>query len=50
MYQEEESLPVSPLHVACEYGHIDIVRYLVDGQSVDPAGASSDNVTPLHAA
>ena len=28
--------------------HLDVVRYLVDEQSVDPAGASSDNVTPFH--
>ena len=39
-----------PFHVACGFGHLDVVGYLVDEQSVDPAGVSSDNVTPLHVA
>ena len=39
----------TPLHVACENGRLDIVRYLVNDQKVDPGYTSGDN-TPLHGA
>ena len=60
MISEKELDPLSeddedktPLHLACEKGHLNIVRYLVDGLSVDSEYTSSDNstsMTPLHVA
>ena len=43
----------TPLYLACEHSHLDIVRYLVNDQKVDPAYASGDQsacLTPLHSA
>ncbi|KAB0396434.1 hypothetical protein E2I00_012076 [Balaenoptera physalus] len=40
----------TPLHEACNYGHLDIVRFLLDhGAAVDdPGGQGCEGITPLH--
>ena len=35
---------------ACEAGHIEVVRYLIEREGVDPEQAARDGTTPLHAA
>lgn len=41
---------LTPLMVACEAGHIDIVKHLVDAAGVDPSQATPTGLTPLIAA
>ena len=40
----------TPLHIACRYGHLDIVKFLVSVSSVDVNSKDSDGYTPLHTA
>ena len=47
--QDEES-GLTPLVAACEAGHIEVVKYLLERESVDPEQTAKDGTTPLHAA
>ena len=38
------------LHIACQWGDVEIIRYLVTDQSCDPNVLNKDNLTPLLAA
>ena len=40
----------TPLHEACNYGHVEVVELLLKyGADVnDPGGKSCSNITPLH--
>jgi ankyrin repeat protein len=40
----------TPLHVAARYNHLELVRYLVAEQQVDPMCQAEDSSTPLHKA
>ena len=41
---------LTPLHLAAEKGHLDIVKYLTLEQSCEPLCTSTHNNTPLHLA
>ena len=45
-----EEIRRTPLHHACEEGHLDVVQYLIDDQKVDPSCRDEDDDTPLHIA
>ena len=47
--QDEES-GLTPLVAACEAGHMEVVKYLIEREGVDPEQAARDGTTPLHAA
>ena len=38
----------TPLHYACQYGHLNIAQYLIDGQHCDPMTKDKFEQTPLH--
>jgi len=40
----------TPLHLASEYGHLDVVRYLVEETNYDVECRDEDEETPLHVA
>ena len=40
----------TPLHSACQNGHIDVSKYLIEEQRVHPTCKSDNNWTPLHLA
>ena len=40
----------TPLHTACRYNHLGIVKFLVSVSSVDVNSKASDSCTPLHTA
>ena len=40
----------TPLHTACRYGHLNIVKFIVSVSSVDVNRKASDGYTPLHTA
>ena len=41
---------LTPLHLACSRGHIDLVFYFVYEEKVDPSILSASGETPLHLA
>ena len=46
-------LPVigwTPLHSACESGHLDVAKYLIEEQQCDPACRNNNSWTPLRLA
>ena len=47
---EELSDGVAGLVAACEAGDIEVVKYLIEREGVDPEQAARDGNTPLHAA
>lgn len=40
----------TPLYLACQEGHLEIVQYLVKDCRADPSIRANDGMTPLHAA
>ena len=40
----------APLHIACENGYLEIVKYLIQEANCDPMCMTSDAWTPLHSA
>ena len=40
----------TPLHIACRYGHLSIVKYLVTSCKCNPESKDGENRSPLHAA
>ena len=36
------------LHTACGFGHLDVVKYLINEQGVDPSCTNNNGSTPLH--
>ena len=40
----------TPLHCAAEFGHLHIVKYLIDEQGCNPSCLDEDKYTPLHCA
>ncbi|KAF7236175.1 Espin [Varanus komodoensis] len=40
----------TPLYLACQEGHLEIIRYLVQDCGADPHVRANDGMTPLHAA
>lgn len=40
----------TPLYLACQEGHLDIIQYLVKDCSAEPSIRANDGMTPLHAA
>ena len=40
----------TPLHLACQNGHLDVAKYLVDEKKCNPACTNNDGWTPLHSA
>ena len=41
---------MTPLHLASEKGHLDVVKYLVSEQQIDPLCEDEYGNTPLHGA
>ena len=41
---------MTPLYVACENGHLDVVRMLLSTEGIDPNRATKDGGTPLYIA
>ena len=39
---------LTPLHLACQYGHLDIVQYLINDQNCKPETTNTKGCTPLH--
>ena len=40
----------TPLYLACQEGHLEIIQYLVQDCGADPHACAHDGMTPLHAA
>ena len=40
----------TPLYLACQEGHLEVVQYLVKDCGADPSIRANDGMTPLHAA
>lgn len=40
----------TPLYLACQEGHLEVTKYLVQECSADPHMSAQDGMTPLHAA
>lgn len=40
----------TPLYLACQEGHLEIIQYLVQDCGADPHARAYDGMTPLHAA
>lgn len=40
----------TPLYLACQEGHLEVTKYLVQECSADPHLRAQDGMTPLHAA
>lgn len=40
----------TPLYLACQEGHLEIIQYLVQDCGADPHARAHDGMTPLHAA
>lgn len=40
----------TPLYLACQEGHLEIIQYLVKDCGADPHIRANDGMTPLHAA
>ena len=40
----------TPLSLACQEGHLDLVKYLVNERSIDPVYELNNGMTPLHLA
>lgn len=40
----------TPLYLACEEGHLEVVQYLAKDCGADPSIRANDGMTPLHAA
>lgn len=40
----------TPLYLACQEGHLEVVQYLVKDCGADPNIRANDGMTPLHAA
>lgn len=40
----------TPLYLACQEGHLEVTKYLVQECSADPHVSAQDGMTPLHAA
>ena len=36
-----------PVHVAAQYGHFDVLKFLVDGEGADPSAGNVRNETAL---
>ena len=41
---------LTPLHLACKHGHLDIIQYLIKEQNCDPESTTPNGRTPLHLA
>ena len=39
----------TPLYIACEHGHLDVVNAMLSTEGVDPNQAKKDGWTPLYA-
>jgi len=48
--QDEYDINTTPLHLASEYGHLNVVRYLVEEKNCDLKCTNEDEDTPLHVA
>lgn len=40
----------TPLYLACQEGHLEVVQYLVKDCGAEPSIRANDGMTPLHAA
>lgn len=40
----------TPLYLACQEGHLEIIQYLVKDCRAEPGIRANDGMTPLHAA
>lgn len=40
----------TPLYLACQEGHLEVVQYLAKDCGADPSIRANDGMTPLHAA
>ena len=45
-----ESSGLTPLHLACKHGHLDITQYLISEQNCNPETTTPNGRTPLHLA
>ena len=50
LIQVKDTSGLTPLHLACKNGHLDIAHYLIRQQNCNPETITSDGCTPLHLA
>ena len=46
----KDSSGLTPLHIACQHGHLDIAQYLIKDQNCSPETTTPNGRTPLHIA
>ena len=46
----KDSSGLTPLHLACQHGHLDIVQYLIKDQDCNAETTTPKGRTPLHIA